>query len=354
MTSMLTQDTSQVRPARMIALAWAPFEARTALFAEKLHVPVFFVHYLLYKQPYVAPFKYVLQAGKTWAILLRERPRIVYVLNPPVFAPLCVWLYSLFTGTKLIIDTHPPALYARRWAWSVPLQRFVIRRAYLNVIDQERFADLFRQWGARVVILTKPPKFHHEVIAALDSAEPQAPLSTPEASAVSRAGDFELAVVNTFAADEPLDIILQAARALPEAHFSIMGDLSLAPAGVVESAPSNVTFTGYLRGDAYWTALRQANAVMVLTTYAYSVLGGAQDGVALDKPLLLSDQPALREFFTSGTVFIPNTTDGIVTGVRAVMRDETRLIAEVKWLALTQEATWQARFKELIHAIEQA
>ena len=169
MTSTLTQDTAQVRHARMIALAWAPFEARTALFADKLHVPVFFVHYLLYKQPYVAPFKYVLQAFKTWVILLRERPRIVYVLNPPVFAPLCVWLYSLFTGTKLIIDTHPPALYARRWAWSVPLQRFVIRRAYLNVIDQERFADLFREWGARVVTLTNPPKFQPAALTALDA-----------------------------------------------------------------------------------------------------------------------------------------------------------------------------------------
>ena len=348
MTSTLTQNTSQVRPERMIALAWAPFEARTALFADKLHVPVFFVHYLLYKQPYVAPFKYVLQAGKTWAILLRERPRIVYVLNPPVFAPLCVWLYSLFTGTKLIIDTHPPALYARRWAWSVPLQRFVIRRAYLNVIDQERFAALFREWGARVVTLTNPPKFQP---AALDAAAREAAAASGGAR---RAGVFEIAVVNTFAADEPLDIILQAARALPDAHFSIMGDLSLAPAGVVESAPSNVTFTDYLRGDAYWAALRQANAVMVLTTYAYSVLGGAQDGVALAKPLLLSDQPALREFFTAGTVFIPNTADGITGGVRAVMRDETRLIEEVKWLAVTQEATWQTRFKELIHAIEQA
>jgi hypothetical protein len=36
------------------------------------------------------------------------------------------------------------------------------------------------------------------------------------------------------------------------------------------------------------------------------------------------------------------------------MRDETHLIQAVKWLALQQEAAWQARFGELLRAIEQA
>ncbi|MBK8031598.1 MAG: hypothetical protein IPK17_19325 [Chloroflexi bacterium] len=357
MTSVLTKSTLPARRAHMLALAWAPFEARTALFADRLQVPVFFVHFLLYKRPYIAPFKYVLQAFKTWAILLRERPQLVYVLNPPVFAPLCVWLYSLFTGTKLVIDTHPPALYSRKWAWTVPLQRFVIKRAYLNIIDQERFADQFRQWGAQVVTLTNPPRPRPEKIIELERAHSVDKAAEQPKSTVTRTrqdGLFEVAVVNTFAADEPLDIILQAAYALPDAHFSIMGDLSMAPADVHQSTPPNVTFTGYLRGEAYWDALRAANAVMVLTTYPYSVLGGAQDGVTLGKPLLLSDQPALREFFTSGVVFIPNTAGGIVAGVRAVMRDETHLIQAVKWLALQQEAAWQARFGELLRAIEQA
>ncbi len=372
MTSTISKNTTRTSThPHLITMVWAPYEGRTAMFAKRLNSPLYNVHFLMYKRPYIAPFKYVLQAIKTFAILLRERPRVVYVTNPPVFAPLCVWLYSLFTGTKIIIDTHPPSLYSRRWGWTLPLQRFLIKRAHLAVTDQRRFADLFESWGARAVVLPNPPKNPptslQAPVGASDGAfdgvtgengRAVAPPYTPplpefgEGSGVGL--PFEIAVVNTFAVDEPLDIILQAAQQLPDAHFSIMGDLKLAPAGVIERAPANVTFTDYLRGDAYWNALYRANAVMVLTTYPYSLLGGAQDAVALDKPLLLSDQPALREYFTAGTVFIPNSTDGIAAGVREIMQDEGRLIEEVKQLATQQEAEWQSHFTELLQSIEQA
>jgi glycosyltransferase involved in cell wall biosynthesis len=348
MSSILTHSAVKAARPRLLVMVWAPHEGRTAMFAKRLNAPLYNVHYLLYKRPYIAPFKYVLQAVKTWAILLRERPRVVYVTNPPVFAPLCVWLWSLLTGTKLIIDTHPPSLYSRRWGWTLPLQRFLIRRALLNVTDQARFADMFAGWGARAVVLPNPPK-HPPT-----NLKPGASVGTPNGTSAEQAFTFEIAVVNTFAVDEPLDIILEAARTLPYVHFSIMGDLKLAPAGVVENAPSNVTFTDYLRGDDYWAALQRANAVMVLTTYPYSLLGGAQDAVALDKPLLLSDQPALREYFTAGTVFIPNTADGIAAGARQLQRDEAHLSAEIRQLAAQQESAWQARFAELLSTIEQA
>lgn len=356
MTTLFTRDTTVTRP-RLIVMVWAPHEGRTALFAKRLNAPLYNVHYLLYKRPYIAPFKYVLQALKTWAILWRDRPRVVYVTNPPVFAPLCVWLWGLFAGTRLIIDTHPPSLYSRRWGWTLPLQRFLIRRALLNVTDQQRFADLFAGWGARAVVLPNPPK--HPPIN-LDGGETGAFDQGGRAAArpYPRSGGanppFEIAVVNTFAVDEPLDIILAAARELPDAHFSIMGDLKLAPAGVVATAPANVTFTDYLRGEAYWAALQRANAVMVLTTYPYSLLGGAQDAIALDKPLLLSDQPALCEYFTAGTVFIPNTADGIAAGVRQLQRAEARLSAEARELAAAQESAWQARFAALRQVIDQS
>ncbi|MBE2272308.1 MAG: hypothetical protein IAE80_29000 [Anaerolinea sp.] len=375
MTSTVTGSAARPRErARVIALVWAPHEGRTQMFAQRLNAPLYNVHFLLYKRPYIAPFKYVLQAIKTWSILLRERPRVVYVTNPPVFAPLCVWLYSLFSGTKLIIDTHPPSLYSRRWGWTLPLQRFLIQRAYVNVTDQRRFADLFASWGARAVVLPNPPKNppveEPSPLTPLPQGEgnerrttnsrafsPTSSLIPPFALREKGTGDkgaFEVAVINTFAVDEPLDIILDAAAKLPEAHFSIMGERKLAPQGVIERAPANVTFTDYLRGAAYWNCLRDANAVMVLTTYPYSLLGGAQDAVAVDTPLVLSDQPALREYFTAGTIFIPNTADGIVEGVRAAQRDESRLRAEITQLGSTQEAAWQTQFDDLLARIEAA
>ncbi|MCA9907577.1 MAG: hypothetical protein KC519_02935, partial [Anaerolineae bacterium] len=246
---------------RILTMIWAPSETRTANFARQLNSPLYFIHYLLYNRPWIAPFKYIMQAGKTFQVLFKNHPRVVYVTSPPVFASMCVLVYCKLTGAQFVMDTHPPSLYSKRWGWSVPLVRFVSRFALMNVTDQERFKEMFEGWGAKSIVLENPPK-------------------TPQFKAVENtehADKFKVAVVNTFAVDEPLDPVLEAAKQVPEAHFYITGDKGLAKPGVIENAPKNVTFTGYLRGDDYWNLLNNSRAVMVLTTYPYSLLGGAQD-----------------------------------------------------------------------------
>lgn len=322
---------------RLITMVWAPYEGRTAMFARQLNSPLYNIHYLLYKRPYVAPFKYFPQALTTWWVLFRKRPRYVYVTNPPVFATLCVFIYTRLTGTRYVMDTHPPALYARRWRWSVPLQRFLARHAYINVTDQERFKNLFESWGARTIVLQNPPK-------------------NPPFYNLKNVGNsdcFEIAVVNTFAVDEPLDIILDAARQLPNVRFYVMGDTAQGDPAMIASAPDNVVFTGYLRGDDYWSRLYSSRAVMVLTTYPHSLLMGAQDAIALHKPVIVSDQPALREYFTKGTVFVENTVEGIVNGTSYTVEQVNKLKREAAELSEEHIRAWEHNFNRFLSIIEQ-
>lgn len=320
----------------LVAVVWAPHESRTAQFAERLKAPVHYIHYLQYKRPLVAPIKYIGQWFKTWQVLFGQRPRFVYVTNPPVFAALCVALYCRATGNKYVMDTHSPALYSRKWGWTVPLQRLLAKGAWVNIVDQIRYQKLFESWGGRALVLEKPPK-----------AAPYEKLVTPTPTEY-----FDVAVVNTFAADEPVDIILEAARQMPNVRFFIMGDKSMAPAGLLERAPANAIFTGYLLQDAYWQQLYSARAVMVLTTYPYSLLGGGQDGAILHKPLVLSAQPALVEYFTKGTIFIPNTADGIIKGVQQVQAQETQLIQDIAELGEAHNKKWEANFLKLVELVQ--
>jgi glycosyltransferase involved in cell wall biosynthesis len=315
------------------------------MIAKHLQAPVYNIHYLQYKRPIVAPIKYIAQWFKTWLVLLQERPRYVYVTNPPIFAALCVALYCFASRvfepvlgrTRFIMDTHPPALYSKRWGWSVPIQRVVARMAYLNVIDQDRFVQKIQSWGARAITLENPPK--------------NPPIGTLKR--IQSHNSYDIAVVNTFAVDEPLDPILEAAAHTPDVRYYIMGDTAQARKLVLQRAPENVIFTGYLRGDDYWNCLYNARGVMVLTTYPYSLLGGAQDGVVLHKPLILSDQPALREYFTKGTVFTPNTTEGIVRAVRDLRTREYELVLEMMDLSEELAVRWDGRFRQLLSAIQQ-
>jgi hypothetical protein len=161
-------------------------------------------------------------------------------------------------------------------------------------------------------------------------------------------------VVNTFNPDEPLEPILGAAKLLPQVRFFILGNTDLADRRLLRSAPDNVRFTGYLWHDAYWSQLRDSQAIMVLTNYPYSLLAGAQDGVDVRRPLILSRQPALTDYFTKGTVFVDNSIQSIVDAIQTVQRQEHQLTQEIVEFAAEKRLQWEANFQELLTLIEEA
>src|SRR5215216_1736721 len=113
---------------RALVLTWAPYSGRSEGIAQQLGIRNHFVHYLAFQRPSVAPFKYPLQAAATLRLLWRERPAVVLVQNPPVVAPLVVYLYSRATGAGLVIDSHSQNFDLRlnhRWRWALPLQRWL-------------------------------------------------------------------------------------------------------------------------------------------------------------------------------------------------------------------------------------
>lgn len=314
----------------VIAIVWSPHEARTAAFAEWLGAELHNIHFLLEKRPWIAPLKYIPQGLATWWLLLRKRPRIVYVTNSPPFAGLCVMLYCALTPTRFVLDTHPPSLFSRKWSWARPLQRFTARHAAMNVIDQERFAKLFREWGAPVMVLENPPK---------QNLPPRPADYLPPRPSVSYIG--------TFAGDEPVAELLDAARLLPDVQFYILGKVALAAKDVVENSPSNVEFTGYLLREEYWDRLYRSHAIVVLTTHEHSLSGAAQDALYIDSPLVLSDQPTLREYFTEGAVFADNTAEAIAAGIREAVESHDRLTAEMAELRASTTSRWQRNFQAL-------
>jgi hypothetical protein len=323
---------------KALAIVWAPEEQRTESMARRLGISLHHVHFLQYKRPLYAPFKYPLQWMKTWQILFRERPDFVYVTNPPPFAPLCVYLYTLVSRAKMVLDTHPPSLFMKKWAWSVPLQRWLIKRAYANVTDQSRFARIYNSWGVKseTVVLERPPK---DVGGKNLTRQPD-----PNA--------FEITVVNTFAEDEPLDCVLEAARLLPDVKFYITGDTSKGDKAMIEGAPSNCTFTGYLLGDAYWDSLQGSRAVMTLTNWKHSLIMAGQDGIVMHKPVIMSRQETTTEYFYKGTVFVDNTGPSIAQGIRDVQSREQALIKETYEFLEERQQAWDMNFKRLVAVMQ--
>lgn len=313
------------------AVAWSPHCSRTNQYSKRLQASFYQIHYLKSKRPWLAPFKYVLQFFKTWSVLARQRPKVIYVAVSPIFSALSVYIYCIFSGANFIMDVHGNSMSGWKWKWSIPLHHFLARRAIMNIVDQQIRTNLFTSWGAKTLVLERVPiNIAFEKLKII-----QDPLK------------HSVTVVNTFNDDEPVLPILEAARQLPGVSFYILGDTGLAKKSLLKSAPANVTFTGFLFNEDYWNRLYSSDAVMVLTTHPYSLLAGGQDGMALGKPLILSNQPALVDYFTKGTVFIEHTPESIVEGVQKAIAEGPVLSQEVTELAVEKRVRWEQEFKRL-------
>jgi glycosyltransferase involved in cell wall biosynthesis len=313
------------------AIAWAPCQRHAEDEARRLGACFYTIHYGPHRRPLVAPFKYVPQCLKTWWVLWRQQPRAVYVFISPVFAALSVAVYCRLAGVPFIMDVGGQALISRKWAWSVPLVRALARRARVNLVDQPRFQHLFASWGARTLLLERAP-----LADCWTRGLPAAPCDR-----------FTVTLISTFSPDEPIPAALAAARRLPDIDFYVLGDTGLARGTLLADAPGNVTFTGYLTGDDYWQLLSASQVVMVLSTDRFSLCSGAVEGMALGKALILSQQPALTEYFSGGAVFVDGTEAGIVDGVRAAQAQALVLARQSRELAAVKRARWECEHNKI-------
>lgn len=326
--------------ADVVAICWAPHEGRTEAYAEWLHAKRFNIHFgfMVHRKWIFAPFKYPFQWLWTWLVLLWHRPKIVYVLGSPPVAGFCVYAYGRLTGTPFLLDIPSPTIFGSKWRWTLPYVKHVSQHSAITIVDQERFETIFREVNAPTVILERAPR--------------QVPVIVPDLP--PRGSGIELTYVGTFSGDEPFQIVVEAARRLPDVRIYALGDTSMAKKEWLENVPGNLIFTGYLLQDVYWNQLRNADGVIVLTQHQYSLLGGAQDAMRVHKPLILSDQPVLRDYFTKGAVFVSHTPESMVTAIEKLAQQQAQFQQDMAELSAEREQRWRDSFQRVTQLVNRA
>jgi glycosyltransferase involved in cell wall biosynthesis len=89
--------------------------------------------------------------------------------------------------------------------------------------------------------------------------------------------------------------------------------------------PGNVTLTGFLSTAAYGGLLSSADAVMTLTILDHTMMRGAYEAIYQGTPVVVSDWPILREFFSEGALYVKNSPDAIAQAIRTVAQDAAEL-----------------------------
>jgi glycosyltransferase involved in cell wall biosynthesis len=286
------------------------------------------VHYLALKRPWLAPIKYVMQAFKSWSILRDARPDTVFVQNPPLFAPLAVWMYCGLKGIPMILDSHTGVFLEPKWRWLGFLHGFLVRRVRVSMVTNDHLGGMVEAWGGRYFVF------------------PDVPTEFPDAGTIDDKPGNLVLVVNSFSYDEPLDQVIEAARALPDVSFAVTGDVRRCPQELLDQKPDNVRYTGFVSRSDYVSLLNSADAAVVLTNENYTMQRGAYEAMSLGVPIVTSDWPLLRDTFFKGTCHTDNTAASIVEALQTILSDKAGYRSAIAELKRERRAIWARKLEQ--------
>jgi glycosyltransferase involved in cell wall biosynthesis len=305
-------------------ISWAPHCSRSDTTARELQGVSHMVYWArLGSRPSTIWIKYLGQALRTWRILLREKPDAVFVMTPPIFAGIIVFPYCAIRRIPFVIDAHTAAFLGPRWRYFQKLQHWLCRRAATTIVTNTHLAQLVADHGSDATILADVPVKY-----------PRAASSLPK-------DGFSVGVICSFDYDEPVEVIWDAARRLPEVRFLVTGDPRKLEKGTQAALPPNLQLTGFLDDAAYGELLRGVDVVMAVTDGKHKMLRGAYEAIYEGTPIVISDSPMLRAEFDKGAILVENSGEQFAAAIMEMRNNPAKYRREASDLRQRKQQRWQ-------------
>jgi N-acetylglucosaminyldiphosphoundecaprenol N-acetyl-beta-D-mannosaminyltransferase len=270
----------------VVVLAWTKISGRQMDLAHQLagEVKIIYPDQRLAKKNPLA--RYLLSTKQTIGFLRRSDYDVLIVTAPPVETAILCAVFRRRTK-PFILDSHPGAFGLGGNVRSARLQaihRWLWTQASCVLVTTSELADKVRAGRGRALVFHEPPGSWQEDPQTLLAGEPGEPTTSRR-----------VCVPFIFTRDEPVDILFAAARYLPDVEFRVTGNPEWLPKEI--EVPSNITLVGFLNSEQFLRELHSSDVVVVLSTEPQSVMRTAYEAIRLDRPMVVTDTKATREFF---------------------------------------------------------
>ena len=267
--------------------------------------------------------------------VVRQRPQVVFVANPSIVLTTLMLLLKLIMGFSVVVDAHNegvrpfdrPNFLVRR------LTRSLLKSATVTLVSNSGLSRDVQEAGGRPVVL--PDRL------------PDYPDDPAEIGGATVGRAVDVVVVATFRRDEPISELLEAAKTMTKNSFAFTGHKSSFE-GLGLPLPANVKLTGYLSDKDYWSQLRGAAVICDLTLKADCLVCGAYEGLALGKPLVLTDDPANHYIFGSSAVYVKRLdAAGISAALSDALERQVELQSESRESRTRYATHWELLSREV-------
>lgn len=271
--------------------------------------------------------RYLRATIATVFLLLKERPNLIFVQNPSMLLAVLALQFGRLSRTPVIVDGHNAGLrpFDGKKPWANQLARHIIRSAALTIVTNSGLAEYVKENGGRSAVLPDPlPNFIFKPRLA--------PLK----------GKVNILFICTWASDEPyIEMITAAAYVDKSTCIYITGNSKGREAAFGKPLPENIVLTGYVAEEEYVRLLHTVDIIIDLTTRDNCLVCGAYEAIAVEKPLILSDTPAIREYFSHGVLYTNNTALDIAQQIHDCVARIEEIRNEVKQFKRDLTTRWE-------------
>ena len=243
-------------------------------------------------------FRYLCLGIRSIKVLLKKRPKILFVQNPSIILSTLALLMKPIFKYKLIIDAHNIGVL-----WDRPGAIFfnnILKRLHkytdLTIVSNSALAETIEQNGGHGFIMPDPLPIPPR-ISSLEDSKP--------------CNKFIVTFICTFSPDEPYQSVFETSELTPnDIKIYVTGR---PPKHVINKKfnSDKIFLTGFLSEIDYWKQLASSDCVMDLTTRDDCLVCGAYEALALGKPIIISDTKVNRIFFYKGAVYTRSNPENI-------------------------------------------
>lgn len=289
---------------------------------------------------YSGALRYIKCIVNTINVLLKNRNSVIFVQNPSMVLATIACIYKLISNSIIIVDRHTTFVMDNlkknrfKYILFTVMHAFTIRYADITIVTNKYLAEIVRSMNGNAFVL--PDKLPDMAYTEYYKVE----------------GKYNILLISSFGDDEPICEVLKAMEMISDTDtvLYISGNSNKLPKEIINSAPSNVIFTGFLAENEFNNLLYSVDAVMVLTTADNCMMCGCYEAVAACKPIITSNKVVLREYF-KGSVFVDNTGEDIKKGIQDLRSNHVNYKNNVIKLKKSLVKSWKDQIDILENSI---
>ena len=275
---------------------------------------------------------------ETLKIFSEKRYNTCIVQNPSAILSLTAIVYNKIASKKIIIDAHNVGIMFENKRKSIRFlgqlcNDFIIKNTDMVIVTNDGLADTVKEKGGYPFVLEDPlPELKYETELKLD-------------------GEKKIFLICSFSNDEPYLNVFKAIEKLGnKVILYVSGNYKKINPNI--HFPENIVFTGYVNEYHFNSILFASDLIIDLTLRENCLVCGAYEAIQMDKPLLLSETEAQKNYFGRLAYYTNNTTVDIHDAISSILKKD-KYKSQRKALKKQLETNWESKKNQFLARINE-